>query len=71
MGGELTEANLNKIFDGMGDSFYPDTFLISSRQLKELKKMGAVRYDRAKCSWELLSEKFDPPKPVKPNKSNQ
>lgn len=63
MSGELTEENLNRIFDEAG-RYKPDTFLISKKQLDELKRLGAIKYDRVKCSWELLGEKLweSPPK---------
>ena len=60
--GELTEENMKKIFDEMGKHTNPDTFMVSSKALKELIAADMVRYDRVKCSWELLSEKLNPPR---------
>lgn len=60
MSNELTEENLKRIFDEMGEHTNPDTFMVSGKQLELLKSKGLVKYDRIKCSWELLSEKLAP-----------
>lgn len=57
MGGELTEENLKKMFESAGE-FKPDTFMLSAKALKELNKLGLVKYDPIKCSRELLEEAY-------------
>lgn len=58
---ELTEENLKKMFDEAGKAGNPDTFMISSKNLKELKRLGLVKYDPIKCSWQLLEEAYTTP----------